>query len=360
MSSRTRLCRKIFYRANGADNLVECLLTLGKTLPAPGVLFPSGDSQLLCVSRNRELLSDYYHYRAPDPELVELLADKARFYNFVEQRGVDIPITCTNASPDSIAKIASTLRYPSLIKPSIRDDNWAKHFAAQKAFPAQNADALIDLFHKIYSKHREIVIQEIVPGPDSNLFFSHAYLSEELEPLAIWTGRKIRQNPIHFGTSTMTETIWVDEIADTTISILKELRCSGYSSIEFKKDPSDGKYRIMEITQGRTWYPHYLGFGAGVNIPFIWYQDLLGKSIPAPRRAKEGVRWIDEYHDIRASYSYWKQNELSFLDWIRSFKGVKVFAYASLKDPLPFICVILRLLLCIPRAITKKFRQRHQ
>ena len=183
-------------------------------------------------------------------------------------------------------------------------------------------------------------------------------MSESLQPLALWTGRKIRQQPIHFGTSTMTETIRVDEVANDSVSILRELGCQGYASIEFKKDDRDGTYRIMEVTPGRTWYPHYLGFGAGVNIPYVWYRDLTGEPPLAPAVASDGIRWIDEYRDIQASFSYWKAGELTFMEWLRSFRRLKVCAYASSKDPLPFLFVILRVLYAIPRALTRPLRSR--
>lgn len=358
MSSHTRLCRKVFYERSGSDALLDCLLGLGKSLPEKGVLFPSGDDQLLCISRNREALSQYFRFRVPDEDVVELLANKARFYPFVEERGIAIPRTFVDRLSDSIDDIADQIRYPCLLKPNLPDASWATNFAGHKVFPARNPGELKETFARVYPVYPDILIQEVVPGPDSNLYFSHVYMSEDLQPLALWTGRKIRQHPIHFGTSTMTETVNVEDVARDSVSILRELGCQGYASIEFKKDDRDGTYRIMEVTPGRTWYPHYLGFGAGVNIPYVWYRDLTGEPPLAADVASEGIRWIDEYRDIQASFSYWKSGELGFLDWLRSFRRLRVFAYASWKDPLPFLFVILRILYAIPRGLTRRLQRR--
>lgn len=358
MSSRTRLCRKVFYDKPGADGLLECLLSLGASLPQQGVLIPSGDDQLLCISRNRDVLSRFYRFRVPGEELVELLANKAKFYPYAEERGAVIPRTFVENLRDNLDEIASSIRYPCLIKPSLPDREWKRLFHTSKVFTAANPDELRRTFDRVHDAYPDILIQEVVPGPDSNLYFSHVYMSEELEPIALWTGRKIRQHPIHFGTSTMTETVWVEEVAETSVSLLRELGCRGYASIEFKKDEIDSKYKIMEITPGRTWYPHFLGFGAGVNIPHAWYRDLLGQKQPVSHRATEGVRWVDEYRDLIASFAYWKHGELSFAGWLQSFRTVKIGAYASIKDPLPFFFVILRLLYAIPRAMTRRPRSR--
>jgi predicted ATP-grasp superfamily ATP-dependent carboligase len=355
MSSHTRLCRKVYY--DDTDGLLDCLISLGKTLPAQGVLFPSSDDQLLCVSRNRDVLSEYYRFRVPRPELLELLEDKGRFYPLVEKQGVAIPLTFVEPRPDNIDETAARIKYPCLIKPRFPDTVWYRSFPGKKALVAADSSQLTDLFRHVYAKYPEVLIQEVIPGPDSNLYFSHAYLSEDLKPLAIWTGRKIRQHPIHFGTSTMTETVWLDAVADATITILQELACSGYASIEFKLDPRDEQYKIMEVTPGRTWYPHYLGFGAGVNIPYIWYQDLLGRAETTASRADDGVRWIDEYRDIFAIYDYWRHGELTIVEWLRSYRGLRVFAYSSFKDPLPIILVVLRFIIAIPLKLKRSLHR---
>lgn len=357
MTSHTRLCRKVLYPGSEPQGLLSCLLALGKTLSEPGILIPSGDVELLCISRNREALSEYFHFRVPDVDTVELLADKARFYLFCMEAGIPAPLTFVDPLPDTIEEIASEIAYPCLIKPFLRDKTWNTDFDNKKVLVANNAEALIQLFGDVHREHPDILIQEIVPGPDSNLYFSHVYLSQKLETLAIWTGRKIRQRPIHFGTSTMTETFWVDTVAEDSLKILRQLQCAGYASIEFKKDPRDSLYKVMEVTQGRTWYPHYLGFGAGINIPFIWYQDLLGNSQADTTRAKEGVRWIDECRDPAASYDYWKCGELTFLEWVRSYRRVSISAFASLRDPLPLIFAGARFVFEIFDALVQKTKR---
>ena len=357
MSSRTRLCRKVFYREEGSAGLLKCLIALGKTLDGKGVLFPSGDTQLLCVSEHRDELAPYYHFRVPDADAVAVLYSKARFNEFAVRNNIAHPATLMGKTPDDVLSLARDMTYPCLIKPYLREQNWAAHFGARKVFTAANADELTATYQRIFEKHHDLIIQEIVGGPDSNLYFSHVYMSSDLNPLAIWTGRKIRQLPIHFGTSTLAETVWVDEVADTSVKMLQKLRCPGYSSIEFKKDPSTGAYKVIEVTAGRTWYPHYLGVAAGVNIPEVWYRDLLGIKQGAAARAKDRVRWIDEYRDLFAVCAYRKSGELSFTEWLGSYRKIKGYALASFRDPLPIFLVAVRLALGVPDAVLRRFRK---
>ena len=49
----------------------------------------------------------------------------------------------------------------------------------------------------------------------------------------------------------------------------------GISQVEFKRDPRDGRYKLMEINP-RLWQWHGLAAACGVDLPRIAYCDLLG------------------------------------------------------------------------------------
>jgi D-aspartate ligase len=342
MSSKTSLCEKVFYSAGNVDGLIECLISTGKLLNQKGVLFPSSDTQISPMSRMRDTLASYFEFALPSDAILDTILDKAKFYAFAQQNNIPHPRTHLVKSAADAVKVSLDMAYPCLVKPALRDPKWAALFPGSKAIAVATPKDLIKLFQNFGDEEIYVLVQEMIEGPDSNLYFSHAYLDRDLKPLALWTGHKVRQFPIHFGTSTLTECIWVDDVASHTLKILKGLHCQGYSSVEFKKDIRDGAYKVMEVTAGRTWYPHYLGVAAGVNIPYIWYNDLLGIPQEPPARAQNGVRWVDEIRDFYSALAYWKNGELSLAEWIRSYWGVKGYAMFSWRDPLPGVCTLLR------------------
>lgn len=353
MSRRTGLCKKVYYQNFGTEEaILDCLIDLGKKLNKKGIVFPSNDLQMLCVSNKREVLSKYYYFLLPDKETINLLNNKILFYKYAMHKGIDIPQTFFTDSL-SIEEISEKISYPCLIKPFIRDNNWQHHFGDEKAFIKDSHGSLIRSYYEIVKLHKELIIQEVIPGTDDQLIFSFIYFNKNSEPLATFTGRKIRQLPIKYGTSSMAESIWDPVVVEKTIQILTDLKYRGYASIEFKKDPRDGKYKVMEITTGRTWYPHALSTACGINIPYIWYQYLIGNEIKVNKNYRKGVKWIDEYRDIISGYRYWKEGEITIKDWIKSYKGKKTFALFSLKDPMPGIFVVLRILIGISNNIQK-------
>ena len=60
--------------------------------------------------------------------------------------------------------------------------------------------------------------------------------------------------------------------------------------MEFKRDPRDGGYKLMEIN-ARHWLWHSLAAACGVNLSYVAYRDAIGDPFVAPRQI-DGRRWI--------------------------------------------------------------------
>ena len=341
-TAKSRYCIRVQcddFKAGG-EGLLHCLLDIGKNLPCKGVLFPSGDLNLIVVSEGREALEPYFLFALPEKESVRLILNKNDFYKFALREGFPIAKTYFLKGLEEIQEAARQISYPALIKPFLRDAAWREQHNL-KLYEARSAEELIRECEHIFPMHHEILIQECIPGADSELSFSLTYLDRHLEPLAMFTGRKLRQEPPRFGTSSMAQSKWDPWIAETSISLLKALRYRGYGSVEFKRDPRDGAFKIIEVT-GRTWYPHGLSTRCGVNLPYLAYCDLLGLKVERPQSFEEGVKWIDEDRDLRSSLQYHREGNLSLLAWIKSYRGKRTYALAAMDDPAPILSTIGR------------------
>jgi D-aspartate ligase len=349
-SARTRLADKVWMRRPGTwdsatlvATLAESLVDLGRRLETKGVLFPSHDWHVRCLAQHAAMLRPWYHFVIPQDSVLSLLSDKALFYDFAARTGFDIPRTFLPEGLADIERIARQARYPCIIKPPISDETWGAHASGQKVLVQRSSEELVATFRRLGALHSRLIVQEVVPGPDRQLIFSHTYFGRDSIPLAIWTGRKLRQWPIRFGNSSLTEGIDDSEARRITIDLLTQVKYAGYASVEFKKDLRDQTYRIMEVTAGRTWYPHYLGTASGVNLPVIWYNDLLGREPPGEVTFTKGFKWVDEYHDVFAAWAYWKEGDLSFGAWVQSYRGRKCFVVSSWRDPLPVLFLAFRI-----------------
>ena len=138
------------------------------------------------------------------------------------------------------------------------------------------------------------MLQEVVPGGDKELYTVGSYLDREGRALGIFSGRKLRQTPRSrklvprgVGSCRHGEAVWVPELVEDSLRLLEICDFTGISQVEFKRDPRNGSYKLMEINP-RLWMWHTLSAACGVNLPHIAYLDLIG-SPPEPRTS-EGRR----------------------------------------------------------------------
>jgi D-aspartate ligase len=103
--------------------------------------------------------------------------------------------------------------------------------------------------------------------------------------------------------------------------------------VEFKRDPRDGGYKLMEVN-ARHWLWHSLAAACGVNLSYVAYRDAIGDPFVAPRQI-DGPRWILTLKDVVDSTHEVTRGELSAVSWAVSLGRTRVDGVMSLRDPLP-------------------------
>jgi predicted ATP-grasp superfamily ATP-dependent carboligase len=126
-------------------------------------------------------------------------------------------------------------------------------------------------------------------------------------------------------------------LCEIGIKILNVVNYYGLSEIEFKRDPRDGKFKLLEINP-RTWKWHSIALSAGINLPHILYCDAIGRELRISNdKNAENIKWIDLYTDLYISISEIIKRRLSVREYLKSLNGKKSFSVLALDDPLPFI-----------------------
>ena len=108
----------------------------------------------------------------------------------------------------------------------------------------------------------------------------------------------------------------------------------------------------MEIN-ARTISGNQLAISAGVDFPWIGYQYLTGRELPAEmiRPQREPVKWINEELEVQRYLLLRKSGAMTFWSWLGSLRGAKSKALWAWDDPLPLIAGVGRLLLMLTRRI---------
>jgi D-aspartate ligase len=248
------------------------------------VVFPTHDEQLNLMSRHLgdlDLLAPF-----PPWDILERVQSKRVQLETAEAAGVDAPRTAYPATSAEARAAADDLGYPVLVKPE-HPIGFKQRFRRQ-AFRCESAGEV----EEAYDRATEFapMVQELIPGGDDTLYTVGSYLTREGRPLGVFSGRKLRQTPPGIGTCRVGEAVWVQDTVDAALRLLREFGYVGLSQVEFKRDPRDGRFKLMEINP-RLWQWHGLAAACGVDLPRLAYADLTGESPAEATMNGHGKRW---------------------------------------------------------------------
>jgi len=108
---------------------------------------------------------------------------------------------------------------------------------------------------------------------------------------------------------------------------------SGIVEVEFKQDPRDGEFKLLDINP-RAWRWMSLGARAGVDFSYLLYRQCHGEEI-APARGVAGVRWLRMAIDpIAAAIELWRRST-TLRSYLGSLRGPIEFSVLARDDPMP-------------------------
>lgn len=343
-TARSRYCRKVECTRVEGSVLVEKLIEIARSLDQKAVLYCTKDASVLTVAQHQIELAKSYHFVLPSFETVQQLMSKKHFQEFAENNGFNIPKAYFVKSEEDIEKVGDLVHYPCIIKPEFRDDKWTQRVSKlEKVFRARNKDEYFEYFKTYHLLDYQPIVQEWIDGFDTDLYFCLLYLNRTGQPLAVFTGRKLRQFPILTGSTSLAESKWLPQLADQSIKLLQIANCKGLCSLEFKYSKIRNSFLITEPTVGRVDTQEGSSISSGIDIPYIAYQDALGLEPEPVKFFKEGIRWINEPEDYSSVRNYFKNGELNFKGLLTSYRGKRSYALKAIDDPLPFLSFLSHL-----------------
>lgn len=241
-------------------------------LDAPAPVFPTHDEPLNAIARGADRLGERFLFPFPRWETLWRIQSKRSQLEAAESTGISVPRWAAPGSAAEARAAADELGYPVLVKPS-STEGFKRRFGRQ-AFRAESAAEVESAY--VEAEQYEPLVQEVVPGGDEMLYSLGSYLAEDGTALGVFCGRKLRQTPPGVGTCRVGEAVWVEEVVEQGLKLLRALEHTGLSQVEFKRDPRDEALRLMEVNP-RLWQWHGLASACGVDLPRIAYEDLTGE-----------------------------------------------------------------------------------
>jgi predicted ATP-grasp superfamily ATP-dependent carboligase len=338
---RSRFCAAFVDLGRGAT-IERRLEWLERGGPRGAVVLPCDDQGLELVARHRALLDDlgYLAVEAND-EVVLAMLDKERTYELADEAGVPRPRTMTVRGERDVEAAAAQIGFPSALKP-LRSHLFAQRFGAhRKVWIVESEDGLRDTLARMLELGLEMLVTEILPGPDTAFVSYYSYLDRDGTPLFHFTKRKLRQYPIGFGLTCYQTTEWDADAAELGVRFFRGVGLRGVGNVEFKRDPRDGQLKLIECNHRFT-LANELVRRAGIDIPRLAYDRLVGREPPPVDAFREGVRMWHLVEDTRAFFDYRRAGELSATRWLVSLLHRQHFPLLDRDDPGPSVFELRR------------------
>lgn len=298
------------------------------------VLMPCSDHWLARVAALDATTRTRFPASVPAAATIRRFIDKAAFAALLRETATPHPwsgaldtVSDLDAAPDAVFDSA-------MLKP--RDSQrFNEKFGVKALHVTSRADAR-EQFSRVTRAGFPVILQEYVPGPPTQHYFIEGFIDRLGVPRAVFARQRLRMYPLDFGNSTSMISVAADAVRGATSSILGLLRHTGYRGIfsaEFKLDPRDSVFKILEVNV-RPWW--YIDFAArcGVDVCQMAYRDALDEPVETIHQYRVGRTLVYPDPDFFACAYMWRHRQLSLWRWAREWIGAMQPVF-RISDPWP-------------------------
>jgi predicted ATP-grasp superfamily ATP-dependent carboligase len=335
---KSRYCQTKYVFSKGADPKAywaDLLLSDKRNELKGSVLFACCDDAIQFICAHRDELARFYRFYDFDPKLHLALLEKQSTLELARSVGVGVPQFWTINRIEDIERILPELTFPVIVKPLLSHE-FRRQFGGQKYLRADNADQLLRQQKEVLNKGLRSMVCDFIPGPDSLTCFYISYRNAEGQLLFEITESGLRRYPKNKGVLCYTYTEWKPGVAEQGRKLLQGVGFTGLSSIEFKLDPRDNQYKLIEIN------PRFdagveIFQQSGIEVPYFIYCHTTDRPLPEIAEFQNNARMINVIDDFRAYLELKRLGELTLWQWLKSMSPRQNCMYFKLYDPWPAV-----------------------
>jgi len=319
------------FAAGALDALRGC--------PEGALLLAASDDAIEVLLDHRDALARRFRLDLCHPPAQRTMLDKLLTYEAARAAGVAAPRFWVVAGRADLEGVRGELVYPLLVKPRL-SHVFQQRFRA-KFLEAQGPEELEQALAVAEEAGVATVLMERIPGPDHLLCSYYTYLDEDGRALFDFTKRIVRRQPVGMGLACHHVTDHVEGIREPALRLFRHVGLQGVANVEFKRDPRDGVYKLIECN-ARFTAANALVARAGIDIAALVYQRALGLPLPPLDRFRDGLRLWSPGRDLLAFLELRRRGELGAAGWLRSILGLASLPIFSHRDPRPSLAELAR------------------
>ena len=277
----------------------------------------------------------------PARATLDALQDKAGFARLLERLEVPMPATRLVSTKDDITDLPPANGSFYFLKPT--DSQKFQVRFGVKGFRVRSATEARTRLDEITDAKLGVVLQEYIPGSFTEHHFVDGYVDRTGAITGLFARRRVRIYPPDFGNSTAMLSIPLEQVGGAVQSVRRVFDAVNYRGIfsaEFKRDPRDGLFKLLEINTRPWWFIDF-AVRCGVDVCRMAYDDAQGQTVDVVTEYNVGAACIYPYYDYFAAQPLLRSGSLSWSRWaselMRAYQPVGCW-----DDPLPGIAGFTR------------------
>ena len=304
------------------------------------VVLACSDAGIRVLANHRDALLERFKLDASDARAQIEMLDKLTTYQHAAAAGVCTPKFWAVGSSEQLSDVREQLVYPLIVKPRL-SHVFESRFGKKYILASRFEDVQV-AFDAAIQAGIDVLLVELIPGDDDGLASYFTYVDDRGEALIDYTKRVIRRYPAGMGAGCYHVTDWVPQLVEPSRALLRQSGLRGLANIEFKRDPRDGQYKLIECN-GRFAGSNVLVTASGCNLAALVYNRIVDRPHAVPNQFVMGMRLWDPARDFFAFRERRRNGELTLLRWLVSICRRQTFPVFRFSDPRPGWSRLLRM-----------------
>jgi predicted ATP-grasp superfamily ATP-dependent carboligase len=298
------------------------------------VVVPTDDFHVRDVAEHHEDLAVKYRLAVAPREATMTALTKDRAYAAVKALGYATPAVTVLGNGTRLEEAAERIGFPAILKPAF-GIAFQQEFKT-KVFVVDCMEELEAAFARARQSGHEVMLMEIVPGPDENLAICRGYASDSGEIRQTLTSVKLTSYPPRFGIGQAHESRETLEIVEPTLALVRSIGYRGaLFNVEWKKDARDGTWKFIEFNC-RSVASIGLARLAGCDVLDMMWRDKMCLPQAPLKRIKWGVRYAHLKNALLLHAAYPKERPTLGRYW-RIYRPPVSFYCMRFGDMGPFV-----------------------
>ncbi len=303
------------------------------------LLIACSDEAIDFLARNRTELESLYQFDHGDPDMQLSLLDKRDTLKLAQSAGVATPQYWTVNNEEDLAALRQSVEFPVMVKPIISHE-FISIFGLKLFIIDSEFDELAEKVRLAWANNVEVMVIEMIPGPDSQLSSYYTYIGADHQPSFDYTKSVIRRFPVNRGLGCYHKSEWLPETAEAGSKFFQGIGFTGFGNIEFKRDPRDQILKVIE-SNARFTSAQELIIRAGAPIDFIYYCKATGQKAPGFETYDQDLTLWYGLRDFLAFVEMRRAGSISTGQWLRSLFPFKhVSPLHNMSDPFPSLAAL--------------------